>query len=53
MNPVEETITELTRQIEQESRFLDDIRQEMGRLFVGHPELIEGLLVALIADGHA
>ncbi|NLJ34703.1 MAG: AAA domain-containing protein [candidate division WS1 bacterium] len=53
MNPVEETITELTRQIEQESRFLDDIRQEMGRLIVGQPELIEGLLVALLADGHA
>jgi MoxR-like ATPase len=53
MRELEDKIAQLAEQIEQKSRFLDDIRREMGRLIVGQSELIESLLVALLADGHA
>ncbi len=49
---MEQKIAQLTEQIAQEALFLDDIKREIGKLIVGQHELIEHLLVALLADGH-
>ncbi len=49
---MEQKIAQLTEQIQQEALFLDDIKREIGKLIVGQHELIEHLLVALLADGH-
>ncbi|MFO7945326.1 MAG: AAA family ATPase [Armatimonadota bacterium] len=47
-----DNIAELGRQIESQSQFLDDIRDEIGRLIVGQEDLILKLLIGLLADGH-
>ncbi len=52
MIPLEQQIARLTKQIEQEASFLEDIKREIGKLIVGQHELIDHLLVALLADGH-
>ncbi|MDF2549851.1 MAG: MoxR family ATPase [Chlamydiales bacterium] len=40
------------RQIERVSAFLEQARQEIGLMIVGQKELIERLLIALLAKGH-
>ncbi|MFP3903882.1 MAG: AAA family ATPase [Armatimonadota bacterium] len=47
-----EDIAELGREIESQSQFLEDIREEIGRLIVGQDDLILKLLIGLLADGH-
>lgn len=47
-----ETIEQVTARIEQEGAFLQELRREMESVIVGQEELIEALLIALLADGH-
>ncbi|HVR30363.1 MAG TPA: AAA family ATPase [Thermoanaerobaculia bacterium] len=47
------TATESLRvEIEERGHLLERVRQEVGKLVVGQRELIDRLLLALIADGH-
>ena len=45
-------ITTLNKQVQQESLFLQDLKREVGKVIVGQEDLIEKMLVALLADGH-
>jgi len=45
-------ITTINKQVQQESLFLQDLKQEVGKVIVGQEALIEKMLVALLADGH-
>ena len=47
-----EAVDPLTARIEAEGAFLRDLRREMERVIVGQEELIDSLLMALLADGH-
>ena len=45
-------ITTLNKQVQQESLFLQDLKREVGKVIVGQEDLVEKMLVALLADGH-
>ncbi len=45
-------ISEINKKVQDESLFLQDLRHEIGKVIVGQEELVEKMLVALIADGH-
>ena len=45
-------IKELNAHIEQESVFVDTLRNEIGRVIVGQQHLIDTLLIGLLSDGH-
>ncbi len=45
-------IAELNEKIASESRFVDKIRDEIGKVIVGQKYLIDRLLIALLSDGH-
>src|SRR5215813_10648434 len=45
-------IVAIAQRIQQESRTLDQVRQALHQVIVGQEELIDGLLIALLADGH-
>lgn len=45
-------ITTLNKQVQQESLFLQDLKREVSKVIVGQEDLIEKMLVALLADGH-
>ncbi|MFA5713325.1 MAG: MoxR family ATPase [Bacteroidales bacterium] len=45
-------IKELNEKIQKESAFVEMITMEMGKVIVGQKELIENLLIGLLADGH-
>jgi MoxR-like ATPase len=47
-----ESIRQLNDRIQQASAFVDLIDQEMGKVIVGQKEMVQRLLVALLADGH-
>ncbi len=42
----------LTQQIQERSRVLQDVRKAVAGVIVGQEELLDGLLIALLADGH-
>ncbi|HLU39123.1 MAG TPA: MoxR family ATPase [Planctomycetota bacterium] len=42
----------ISERIKQNSRVLQDLRRAMQEVIVGQSELIDGLLIALLADGH-
>jgi MoxR-like ATPase len=42
----------LTEQVQAESRFIDDILSEVGKVIVGQPAMVERLLIGLLARGH-
>ena len=44
--------TELNDRIQQESAFVDIIKMEMNKVIVGQKQLVEDLLIGLLADGH-
>jgi MoxR-like ATPase len=44
--------TAVTQRIRQESTFLRDVVAEVERVIVGQKQLIDGLLIGLLADGH-
>jgi MoxR-like ATPase len=45
-------ISKLNQKIQQDALFLQDLRKEMGKVVVGQEDLINGLLVGMIANGH-
>jgi MoxR-like ATPase len=45
-------IEAINARVKQQSRFLDAIRSEIGRVIVGQNYLIDRLLIALLCDGH-
>lgn len=45
-------IKELNERIQQESSFVDLLSMEMGKVIVGQKQLIDNLLIGLLADGH-
>ena len=45
-------IKELNDRIQKESEFVDILSLEMGKVIVGQKQLVENLLIALLADGH-
>ena len=45
-------IKELNERIQWESSFVDLLSMEMGKFIVGQKQLIEHLLIGLLADGH-
>lgn len=45
-------IKELNDRIQNESGFVDILSLEMGKVIVGQKQLVESLLIALLADGH-
>ena len=42
----------LSESIQAESAFLCDIKESLGRVLVGQDEMVRGLLLGLLADGH-
>lgn len=47
-----DSIRELNERIQHASAFVDLIDHEMGRVIVGQKDMVQKLLVALLADGH-
>ncbi|HQW04256.1 MAG: MoxR family ATPase [Flavobacteriales bacterium] len=47
-----ESIRALNERIQHASAFVDLIDQEMGKVIVGQKDMVQKLLVALLADGH-
>ncbi len=45
-------ISEINQQVHNESLFLQDLKREIAKVIVGQEDLVEKMLVALIADGH-
>lgn len=45
-------ITELNKKIEQESAFVEAIRNEIAKTIVGQKAMVERLMIGLLADGH-
>jgi MoxR-like ATPase len=45
-------IEAINARVKQESRFVDAIRSEVGRVVVGQHYLIDRLIIALLCDGH-
>ncbi len=45
-------ISKLNQKIQQDSLFIQDLRKEMAKVVVGQEDLISGLLVGLIGNGH-
>jgi MoxR-like ATPase len=38
--------------VERESRFVDDVVAEVGKLVIGQTQMIERILIGLLAGGH-
>ena len=45
-------IKALNERIERESAFVDIIQMEMGKVIVGQKQLVDNLLIGLLANGH-
>jgi len=45
-------IKELNEKIHQESQFIEMVQMEMSKVIVGQRNMIEGLLIGLLANGH-
>lgn len=45
-------ITEINQKVQQEGFFLQDLKREISKVIVGQQDLIEKMLIGLIADGH-
>lgn len=49
---MDKDIRALNEKVKKESVFVEELRQEIGRVIVGQHELVDGLLIGLLADGH-
>ena len=47
-----ENISSLQEEIGQQSSFLTDIRHEIGKVVVGQKQMVDQLLIGLLAGGH-
>ena len=45
-------ISEINQAVQKESLFLQDLKREIAKVIVGQEDLIDKILVAIIADGH-
>ena len=45
-------ITELNEKIKQESQFIDDLFNEIGKVIVGQKEMVQRLVIGLLGNGH-
>lgn len=45
-------LTQVSERIRIESAFVDDLRQEIGRVIVGQSYMVERLMIGLLASGH-
>ncbi|ACC98678.1 ATPase associated with various cellular activities [Elusimicrobium minutum Pei191] len=45
-------INTISKTVQQENIFIHDLKREIGKVIVGQEELIDKMLIALIADGH-
>jgi len=45
-------IREINKKVQQESLFLQDLRREIAKVIVGQEEMVDKMLVAILADGH-
>lgn len=49
---MDKDIKTLNEKVRKESVFVEALRQEIGQVIVGQHELVDGLLIGLLADGH-
>ncbi|MBN1595306.1 MoxR family ATPase [candidate division FCPU426 bacterium] len=49
---MDKDIRALNEKVKRESVFVEELRQEIGRVIVGQHALVKGLLIGLLADGH-
>jgi MoxR-like ATPase len=47
-----ESVVDIEKRIEQARRTFEELRSELGRMIVGHAELIEQVFIALVCGGH-
>ena len=47
-----DSVADVERRIERARRTFDELRSEIGRVIVGHQELIEQVFIALVCGGH-
>ncbi|MGH7888570.1 MAG: AAA family ATPase, partial [Candidatus Binatia bacterium] len=47
-----ESVADIEKRIADARRTFDDVRSELGRMIVGHTELIEQVFIALVCGGH-
>ncbi|MSP38312.1 MAG: AAA family ATPase [Deltaproteobacteria bacterium] len=47
-----ETVADIEQRIAKARRAFDEVKSEMGRVIVGHSELIEQVFIALVCGGH-
>jgi len=45
-------IQEINKKVQKESVFIQDLKAEMSRVIVGQNEMLERILIGLLADGH-
>ncbi len=45
-------ITELNEKIKQESQFVDDLFNEIGKVIIGQKEMLQRLVIGLLGNGH-
>ncbi len=49
---METEIREINKRVQQENSFVQDIRKEIAKVIVGQDELVDKILVGILADGH-
>ena len=47
-----ESVADIEQRIERARRAFDELKSEMGRVIVGHSELVEQVFIALVCGGH-
>jgi len=47
-----ESVADIEKRIEQAGRTFDEVKSEIGRVIVGHKELVEQVFIALVCGGH-
>ena len=46
------SITEVNEKISKESAFVDDLRKSISQVIIGQKELIDKIIISLLANGH-
>ena len=46
------SLTEINQKISERSRFVDDLKNQMSIIIAGQTELVNKLIIAMLADGH-
>lgn len=46
------SLTEINERISRESMFVDDLKKALGQVIVGQDDLINRILIGLLANGH-